>query len=195
MTSFFWNFSGARRPPQATASVRQIADRVTTKMKRRTVVGSRENYNNLEWMPRFLGVDVGERRLGLAISHATGVLARPLVTIHVSGRHDAVAQVASEIQRLADEDDGVSAVVVGVPRALDGSATEQTQRVEAFVAALRRATTIPVHTADERLTSREAESRLAERQRDWRARKRQLDAAAAAIILQDFLDNLDRRAR
>ncbi len=143
-------------------------------------------------MPRFLGVDVGDRRIGLAISDASGVLARPLATIQVTGRGDAVARVSAEIRRLADEEDGLSAIVVGLPRALDGSETEQTRKAEAFVTALRRATMTPVHTGDERLTSREAESRLAERQRDWRARKRTLDAAAAAIILQDYLDKLGR---
>jgi putative transcription antitermination factor YqgF len=63
-----------------------------------------------------------------------------------------------------------------------------TSTVAAFVDALRNRTPLPVVTIDERLTSREAESRLAERQRDWRARKRRLDAAAAAIFLQDYLD-------
>jgi putative transcription antitermination factor YqgF len=60
--------------------------------------------------------------------------------------------------------------------------------VQAFVDALRGRTTLKIVTADERLTSREAESRLALNERDWRKRKQKLDAAAAAIILQDYLD-------
>ena len=79
-------------------------------------------------------------------------------------------------------------IVVGLPARLDGSATEQTAEVAAFITQLRTRITIPVHQEDERLTSREAESRLARRERDWRKRKAQLDAAAAAIILQDYLD-------
>jgi putative Holliday junction resolvase len=67
--------------------------------------------------------------------------------------------------------------------------------VDAFVAALRRRTTLPVVEVDERLTSREAESRLAVRERDWRKRKARLDAAAAAVILQDYLDDRPREDR
>ena len=79
-------------------------------------------------------------------------------------------------------------MVVGRPLRLDGSPTDETERVARFVTKLRERITIPVLEEDERLTSREAESRLALRERDWRKRKAQLDAAAAAIILQDYLD-------
>ena len=65
-----------------------------------------------------------------------------------------------------------------------------TPRVQKFAAELGRLTALPVTLQDERLTSREAESRLAVREKDWRARKAKLDAAAAAIILQDYLDTL-----
>ena len=82
--------------------------------------------------------------------------------------------------------------VVGLPRRLDGSPSEQTVAVEAFVEALRGRLSIPVACEDERLSSREAESRLAVRERDWRKRKANLDAAAAAVILQDFIDRRDR---
>ena len=60
--------------------------------------------------------------------------------------------------------------------------------MRAFIAALADRTALPIAVEDERLTSREAESRLALRERDWRKRKAKLDAAAAAIILQDYLD-------
>jgi putative Holliday junction resolvase len=82
----------------------------------------------------------------------------------------------------------VSTIVVGLPVRLDGTPSEQSARVGAFIEALRQQTTIPIVVADERLTSREAESRLALRERDWRKRKQKLDAAAAAVILQDYLD-------
>ena len=71
---------------------------------------------------------------------------------------------------------------------LDGSPSEHTSRVAAFVEALTARTSLPIVRMDERLTSREAESRLALRERDWRRRKARLDAAAAAVILQDYLD-------
>lgn len=136
---------------------------------------------------RILALDVGRRRIGLAISDPSAVLARPMKTIEVTPPV-AVARVADEIERLRAEDGGLDLVVVGLPRRLDGAASGQTYEVERFVAALRAAIDLPIETADERLTSREAESRLAVRERDWRARKARLDAAAAAVILQDFLD-------
>jgi putative pre-16S rRNA nuclease len=137
---------------------------------------------------RILGIDVGERRVGLAISDPSGTLARPLATLAVRGRDAAVARVAEEIARLSKEDDGLIGIVVGRPANLDGSPHAQTTRVAAFVEALRARTRLSIDSQDERLTSREAESRLAVSERDWRRRKTRLDAAAAAIILQDYLD-------
>lgn len=137
---------------------------------------------------RVLGVDVGARRVGLAISDPSRTLARPLRTLHVAGERDAVDRVAAAIAELAGEVDGLDGVVVGLPARLDGTASDATARVTAFIAELKRKTAVPIATEDERLSSREAESRLSLRERDWRRRKEQLDAAAAAIILQDYLD-------
>ena len=138
---------------------------------------------------RTLGIDLGERRIGLALSDPSGTLATPLDTLAPpGGRDDRVAAVAEVVARLAQEDDGLAAVVVGWPLALDGSLHAQTARVEAFVAALRRRIALPVRLQDERLTSHEAERRLALREKDWRRRRRRLDAAAAAVILQEHLD-------
>jgi putative Holliday junction resolvase len=140
---------------------------------------------------RIVGLDIGQRRVGVAVSDATRTLARPLTVLsRPSSDEDAVALVAREIERLAAEDDGIESIVVGLPRRLDGSPNELTQTVQAFAAALRARTTLPVALQDERLSSREAESRLAIREKDWRVRKQKLDAAAAAIILQDYLDTL-----
>ena len=139
---------------------------------------------------RVLAVDVGARRVGLAISDATATLARPLEAIVVQSAADAVERVARRIADLASEEDGVSTIVVGLPVRLDGTPSEQSARVGTFIEALRQQTTIPIVVADERLTSREAESRLAVGERDWRKRKKKLDAAAAAIILQDYLDRV-----
>jgi putative Holliday junction resolvase len=142
---------------------------------------------------RVVGLDVGERRIGVAVSDATRMLARPVSVLQIA-RLDAaaIASVADEIGRLAAEDDGVSAVVVGLPRRLDGRATDMTAQVQTFAAQLGTRTGLPVALQDERLTSREAESLLAVRDKDWRSRKKRLDAVAAAIILQDHLDGLAR---
>jgi putative Holliday junction resolvase len=138
---------------------------------------------------RIVGLDIGERRIGVAISDVTGTLARPLGVLHPSGLDvDALDVVSTEIARLAAEEDGVGGIVMGLPRRLDGSPTGMTPRVEQFARRLQTKTSLPVTLQDERLSSREAESRLALRDKDWRSRKAKLDAAAAAIILQDYLD-------
>jgi putative Holliday junction resolvase len=137
---------------------------------------------------RVLGIDLGERRVGLAISDLTGTLARPLAVLAVGGQDDAVMRVAKTVERLTAEEEGLASIVVGYPLKLDGSASEGTARVSAFIEALARRTGVPIVAVDERLTSQEAESRLAVREKDWRRRKEKLDAAAAAIVLQDYLD-------
>ena len=135
-----------------------------------------------------LAVDVGARRVGLAISDASATLARPLETIVVKSGADAVDRVARRLVDLAAEDDGLAMIIVGLPVHLDGTPSAESARVRAFITQLATRTTLPIAVEDERLTSREAENRLAVRERDWRKRKLKLDAAAAAIILQDYLD-------
>jgi putative Holliday junction resolvase len=144
---------------------------------------------------RVLGIDYGRKRIGLALSDATGMLARAWKTIP---REGGAAQVASairaELDALAADGEAVGAVVLGFPRRLSGEPNEQTAAVEGVAARLRAQLPIPVVLQDERLSSREAESRLAVREKDWRKRKRALDAEAAAIILQDYLNSAPRPA-
>lgn len=139
---------------------------------------------------RALGIDYGRKRIGLALSDATGMLARPWKTIARVGDAAQVARaLAEEIAALRDEDDGLSAVVLGFPRRLSGDPNEQTATVESLAARLRDVVAVPVVLQDERLSSHEADERLARTERDWRKRKTQIDAVAAAIILQDYLDH------
>ena len=127
------------------------------------------------------------------MSDATGMLARPWKAIAGGADASRVAAVlAAETAVLTAEDDGLSAIVVGYPRRLNGEPTDQTAAVERIVARLRTLVECPVVLQDERLSSREAESLLARREKDWRKRKRLLDAASAAIILQDYLDGQTR---
>ncbi|MGE3275268.1 MAG: Holliday junction resolvase RuvX [Vicinamibacterales bacterium] len=138
---------------------------------------------------RVLGIDYGRKRIGLALSDATGMLASPWRLLErPASEPQTVRLVADEVARLSADDDGLEAVVVGWPRRLDGSPTGETPRVEAFARALEARVGLPVTLQDERLSSHEADSRLALRERDWRKRKQKLDAAAAAVILQDYLD-------
>ena len=126
-------------------------------------------------------------------SDPTATLARPLKVLTVprlaNKRLKGVIVVANEILTLEKEEDGLAGVVVGLPVSLTGQAHSQTQYVLRFVESLRTYTELPIYFQDERLSSHEAESRLAEHEKDWRQRKIRLDAASAAVILQDFLDS------
>lgn len=139
---------------------------------------------------RALGIDYGERRIGLALSDATGLLASPWKTMANDRNVGTAAQrLTIEVNALLAEPDGLAVIVVGLPRRLSGEANEQTARVEKLVELLRREVALPIELQDERLTSHAADEILAGRARDWRKRKQQVDAMAAALILQDYLDH------
>ena len=140
-----------------------------------------------------LGIDYGARRIGLALSDATATLASPWRLLQrPPSEAETLRMMLEEIDGLVNADDGLEAVVVGWPRRLDGSPTHQTAIVETFARLLESKIAVPVVLQDERLSSHEAEARLATRESDWRKRKAKLDAAAAAIILQDYLDGRPR---
>jgi putative Holliday junction resolvase len=139
---------------------------------------------------RALGVDYGEKRIGLALSDPSGTLARPWRTVPRIGNASQVASgLAGIVDALERQDEPVTTIVLGLPKRLTGEATDQTRAVTRVAEHLRRLVTIPVVLQDERLSSREAEARLAAREKDWRKRKALLDAMAAAVILQDYLDS------
>ena len=123
---------------------------------------------------RLVAFDVGSKRTGVAVSDASGTLARPYRVLH--GR-DALEAAIALIREL--DEDGVALIVVGLPKRLDGGETQATPAARAFGQALAARCGVPVVFEDERLTSVEAEARLAELEPD---------AAAAAVILQDVLD-------
>jgi len=142
---------------------------------------------------RALGIDYGEKRIGLALSDATGLLASPWKQLANDGNVGAAAKrLAEEIRALQGEDDGLGAVVIGLPRRLSGEPNDQTSRVQTLARLLQSEVALPVALQDERLTSHVADELLAVRERDWRRRKQQVDAMAAALILQDFLDHQPR---
>lgn len=139
---------------------------------------------------RFVGIDYGNRRVGLAISDATAMLARPwqVVTTDEPDPQNSAAMIADFMPRLVNDEDGLDGIVVGLPLRLDGSENAQTANARLFGEAIEVITGLPVVFQDERLTSVEAEAQLAEREKDWKKRKLEIDAVAAAIMLQDFLD-------
>jgi putative Holliday junction resolvase len=143
---------------------------------------------------RALGIDYGERRIGLALSDPTGLLASPWKTLaHDANLDQAAARIMSEVSALGDEAERVGVIVIGLPRRLNGEANEQTARVRALSSLLATHTSLPIVLQDERLTSREADGLLAAREPDWRKRKARVDQMAAALILQDYLDHQHSR--
>lgn len=138
-------------------------------------------------MARIMALDVGSRRIGVAVSDETGLVARPVATIARGAPAD-VEEIRSLAERL-----GVGEVVVGLPRNMNGTLGPQAEAVMEFVAELRQHLGLPVHLWDERLTTREAEATLAALELPRRRRKDVVDQVAAVLILQGFLER--RRGR
>jgi putative Holliday junction resolvase len=131
---------------------------------------------------RLLGLDLGERRIGVALGDPTGFLASALEVLPSHGRARDVAAVREIAAR-----EGVAAVVVGVPVNMDGSRGPQAEKSQRFGAALEAAG-LPVVYWDERLTTVEAQRYLRDGGMSREKRRQTIDAAAAAILLQSYLD-------
>ncbi len=132
---------------------------------------------------RILGLDVGERRIGVALSDASARLATPLTTIGAVPQALAIERIG----RLCAEH-GVVTLVVGLPLTLRGEVGPQAMTVQRFAEALGQAVDLPIHFFDERLTTAAADQLLREMGVKPEKRKLQLDQVAASIILQDYLD-------
>jgi putative Holliday junction resolvase len=132
---------------------------------------------------RLLALDVGDVRIGVALSDESATLASGLATLRPRGPRQAAQQVAALVREHA-----AGEVVVGLPLRLDGGSGPQAEKVMAFVERLRRVLAVPVTTRDERLTSVAAAERLAQAGVRGRARQERLDRAAACLILQELLD-------
>ena len=129
---------------------------------------------------RYLGIDFGERRLGLAISDDMGRVATPLTTLVRTNDAQIIAEITAVI-----ETEEIGQLVLGEPRRLDGSRGDAAERVASFARKLEAATSLPITLVDEALTTHQAAARLAERPR---SKRDLLDAVAAQIILQEALD-------
>ena len=133
---------------------------------------------------RILALDVGERRIGLALSDPTGVIASPIEAIELDdseAAHDQAARHASGLE--------LSEIVVGMPYSMSGARGRQAGRVAAFVRELAKRVDVPVTTVDERLSTAQAERLLRDRGVEPSRDKGRLDSAAAAVILQSYLDS------
>jgi putative Holliday junction resolvase len=131
-----------------------------------------------------IGVDPGARRIGIAVSDAHGRLARPLTLIECQS----LAADVARVRELVDSR-GAARVVVGRPVTLSGSVGPAARRARRFANALRRAVEVEVVLWDERLTTVQAERRLRAAGRRSARRRALRDAAAAAVMLQSYLDS------
>jgi len=138
---------------------------------------------------RVLGLDLGDVRIGVAISDPERRLAVPLGTVLAGAPQDLKA-----IAKLVRDHD-VTAVVVGHPLSMSGRSGPKAKQVEELAGALRSFLDVPVHLQDERLSTVEAERNLRAAGVTGRDRRRKVDRAAAVVILQAWLDAARRRAR
>lgn len=153
-------------------------------------------------MGRLMALDVGEARIGVAVSDSSGILASPYTTLRVARDE---AETWLTIARLIRETEA-EGLVIGLPISLDGQIHGQGERVQAFAERLKQHITIPVTFWDERLSTVEAERLLSEREQTaqgkpfrrgnrrhnstkQRRKHQEIDAIAAAVILQEYLDN------
>ncbi|HEX3553616.1 MAG TPA: Holliday junction resolvase RuvX [Thermoanaerobaculia bacterium] len=132
---------------------------------------------------RALGIDFGEKRIGLAISDPAGRVAVPLATLERRNDRSAVRQIAEIARR-----EGIERLVLGEPVGLDGRRGPAAERAERFGRKLAALTGLPVERVDEALTTVEAAARLRAAGVDPRRQPERLDALAAQILLQDALD-------
>ena len=139
-------------------------------------------------MGRTLGIDVGDRRIGLALSDSGGILASPLTIIeHTAESGDIEAILKIAVEREAER------IIVGLPRLMNGDIGPQAQKVQAFTEVMRSHTQIPIEYRDERLTTVTAQRLHQEsgfKKKNRNNRNIRYDAMAAAVILQDYLEEM-----
>jgi len=133
---------------------------------------------------KILGLDLGRRRVGVAVSDPGGVVAHPLDQLEVTGRRALLEAVARLVA-----DQGVGRVVVGMPLLADGRRGQQARWTDEVVAALRQALPVPVTVWDERYSTHEADEAMREAGLKPHLRRARRDKVAATLMLQAYLDS------
>jgi len=134
---------------------------------------------------RVLALDYGQKRVGVAVSDALLLLAHGRETVPYRSQRDLLERLQAIIKR-----ESVSLIVVGLPRNMNGTEGEMSQKVRAFIEVLEQHAQLPVVPWDERLSSRQAERTLTELGKSTREQRQVVDQLAAVFILQSYLDNL-----
>jgi putative holliday junction resolvase len=139
---------------------------------------------------RVLGLDIGTRRVGVAVSDELGMTAQPLETVHIGRGESAVPRIAEICEQY-----GVGLVVAGVPFELNGRAGKMVRLVRRVLDQVREVTGLSIEEVDERFTSRQVERTLLEADVSRARRKQVIDKLAAALILQGWLDSREPEQR
>ncbi|GAB4113527.1 MAG: Holliday junction resolvase RuvX [Candidatus Caldatribacteriota bacterium] len=132
---------------------------------------------------RILGIDLGEKRIGLAISDELGITAQGLPTILCTTEKVDLEKVKNIVNNY-----GVEKIVLGLPRNMNGTLGKQAEKVLSFAHYLKNICNIQVELEDERLSTAKAEKLLIEMDRSRKKRKKVIDKMSAVIILQSYLD-------
>jgi putative holliday junction resolvase len=134
-------------------------------------------------LPRIMGLDVGDRRIGVAVSDELGLTAQPVLTVVRSNRRQDLKSIERLIRKYH-----CSAIVVGNPLYMSGDQSPQAEKVHAFAQMLREETGLPVHLWDERLTTTEAHRHLDAAGRAGSEHRAVVDQVAAVLILESYLE-------
>lgn len=132
---------------------------------------------------RILGIDYGNKRVGIAVSDAMGLTAQPLSTIEMHGHRELLEELNKYIEKY-----DVKKIIVGMPYNMDGTMGKRAEITQAFINFLKNNLDIPVEIQDERLTSSQAENILLEADVSREGRKKVIDKLAASLILQSYLN-------
>ena len=139
-------------------------------------------YNN---NMKAMGIDYGLARIGLALSDDTKFLASPFITYKRKTEAEDIAYLINLIK-----EKNVDQIICGLPLNMQGEEQTIAQKTREFMQKIQQQTDITIEFVDERLSSSLAEEMLRETEKDWKKRKEKLDAVAASIILQDYLDGV-----
>src|SRR5579862_4211812 len=148
-----------------------------------TISMSMDEISTTDTVPRLMGLDVGDRRIGVAVSDALGLTAQPVLTLVRSNRKQDLKSLMRLLRKY-----GCEAIVVGNPLYMSGDQSPQAAKTQAFAEMLREETGLPVHLWDERLTTTEAHRHLHAAGVAGSENRGVVDQVAAVLILQGFLD-------
>jgi putative Holliday junction resolvase len=139
------------------------------------------------YIMRILGIDYGEKRIGMAVSDPLGITAQGLPTIERTNIQDDLQKILNVVR-----EKDVKEIVVGLPKNMNNSLGEKAQAVLNFVALLKKDINIPINVIDERLSTVRANRAMLEGDLSRKKRKDRVDMIAAQLILQDYLANITR---